>query len=85
MRELSLAAYGVPPRPLHYVGRTAAASAGALPGPCEGVSQVTVSPRGMSGGRVRAATASTAIHAQETRELVDAALRGGELQAAACL
>ncbi len=30
MRELSMATFGVPPRPLHYVGRTAAASAGVL-------------------------------------------------------
>ena len=29
MRELSMAAFGVPPRALHYVGRPAAASAGA--------------------------------------------------------
>lgn len=29
MRELSMAAFGVPPRALHYIGRPAAASAGA--------------------------------------------------------
>ncbi|KAK9823055.1 hypothetical protein WJX81_005034 [Elliptochloris bilobata] len=52
MRELSMAAFGVPPRALHYIGRTAAASA---------------------------ATASNAIHLEETKEIVDAALRGGRL------
>ncbi len=59
MRELSLAAYGVPPRPLHYVGRTAAASAGALPGPCGGR---VPGQREFAGHKRRARARSHGVH-----------------------
>lgn len=91
MRELSMAAFGVPPRALHYIGRPAAASAGArnaFPRPaCEFcISQAPLlkqfaHPLLMchAANVGCAATASNAIHLEETKEILDAALRGGRL------
>ena len=91
MRELSMAAFGVPPRALHYIGRPAAASAGARSAfprlharayfsraPLMAVNCMCLSDMSRrSAGS--AATASNAIHLEETKEILDAALRGGRL------